>query len=31
LAGDLNADGVVDLQDYILLGRYLSGWDVTLH
>ena len=27
---DVNADGIVNLKDAVLLRRYLAGWDVTL-
>lgn len=28
--GDVNGDGVLDMSDAELLGRYVSGWDVKL-
>ena len=31
LPGDVDADGVVNLKDAVLLRRYLAGWDVTVN
>ena len=31
LPGDVNADGVIDLKDVVLLRRFLAGWDVTVN
>ena len=32
VAGDVNADGIVNLMDVVILRRYLAGgWDVTIH
>ncbi|MBR5620345.1 MAG: hypothetical protein IKW76_11455, partial [Clostridia bacterium] len=31
LPGDVNADGVIDLKDVVMLRRYLANWDVTIN
>ena len=31
MPGDVNADGLIDLKDAVMIRRYLAGWDVTVN